>query len=135
MINQRLKKQVDDYLKNYAEATAPNVKSTVNFAVDTIQKCGNYNMDKLSDCCSYSSDQISQLSQLKEGSAPLKAYLINQTEMRNALMYKLGNDMKDLKDLGEDVADEYKDLARRNIRRVRKSTLNAGSPSRKDRFA
>ncbi|THB73005.1 MAG: hypothetical protein D6B28_04560 [Gammaproteobacteria bacterium] len=135
MINQKLKKQVDNYLKNYAETTAPNVKSTINFAVETIQKCGNYNTHKLTDCYAYSADQVSQLSQLKDGSEPLKAYLINQAEMRNALMYKLSHDMKDLKVLGEDVVDEYKVLARSNIKRVRKSGLNSLTTSKKDRFA
>lgn len=130
MNSKRFKRNVDSYLN----AAGFNVRSALNFSVDTIGKYGNYNMDKISDCYQYSSDQLSQLTQLKEGSEPLKAYLINQAEMRNALMYKLGHDVNDLKTISEDVADEYKELAQNNIKRVRKSGMNSSRTSRRDRF-
>lgn len=131
MNSKRLKQKVDKYL----EAAGPNMRSTMDFAAGTIEKCGNYGINKLSDCYKYSSDQLSQLTQLNDGTAPLKAYLINQAEMQNALMYKLNHDAHDLKMLGEDVADEYKELAQKNIKRVRKSGLSSTRTSRRDRFA
>ncbi len=131
MNSAQFKKKIDSYLN----AAGPNMHSAVDFTVDTIEKCGSYNINKITDCYTYSSDQLSQLSQLNEGSEPLKAYLINQAEIRNALMYKLENDVKDLKVLSEDVVDEYKVLARNNIRRVRKSGISSNSTLRKDRFS
>lgn len=115
-----LKEAVDNCIK----ITSPNVKSTLKFAAGTFEKCGQYNADKVGECYQYSSDQVGQLAQLNDGSAPLKAYLINQAEMQNALMYKLNSD---LKSLSEDVADDYKELAKTNIRRVRKSGIDVKS--------
>lgn len=116
----KLKVAVDNCIK----ITSPNVKSTLKFAAGTFEKCGDYNANKLGECYQYSSDQVSQLSQFNDGSEPLKAYLINQAEMQNALMYKMNND---LKSLGEVVVDDYKELAKTNIRSVRKSGIDVKS--------
>lgn len=128
-------KNLQQAVDNCIKITSPNVTSTLKFTVGTFEKYGNFNLNKVGECYKYGSDQVSQLSQLKDGTEPLKAYLINQAEIQNALMYKLNNDLGDLKLLGKDVADDYKVLAKDNIKHVRKSGIDVKSSQTKNTFS